>query len=354
MRKRRKTLFEDLMEMTAALPWWVGFALALIAYGVLHQVAVARAVVLPNVHGLSAAIPGQFFKTLAMLGQYLLPAAFGLGAVASLFARAKRRRLHAHVAGNGSGESLGDLSWHDFELLVGEAFRRRGYQVRERGGAAPDGGVDLELLKDGARYLVQCKHWKARKVGVSVVRELYGVLVADGAAGALVVISGVFTNEATAFARDKNLELIDGSRLTSLVAAAGAQASEPEPSPDAPLHGRPWAASRPRTQAGAFIAAALVVSGFLWLASADLRVERQPAPVAAKPTNAVRLPAAAVRPAPQAASDRWSRQQALEQAFEAQYKPPKGCENWASEAAMVACGNDYIKARRAFMADAAR
>jgi Restriction endonuclease len=34
-----------------------------------------------------------------------------------------------------------------------------------------DGGVDLGLTKDGQRYLVQCKHWLKRQVGVTVVRE---------------------------------------------------------------------------------------------------------------------------------------------------------------------------------------
>jgi Bacteriocin-protection, YdeI or OmpD-Associated/Restriction endonuclease len=34
-----------------------------------------------------------------------------------------------------------------------------------------DGGVDLGLTKDGQRYLVQCKHWRKRQVGVTVVRE---------------------------------------------------------------------------------------------------------------------------------------------------------------------------------------
>jgi len=354
-RKRRKTLFEDLMETTAALPWWVGFALAVATYLLLHPIATGPAAVSVQGHGLTAAIPGQFFKILATIGQYLLPAAFGLGSVASLLGRAKRRRLHAHVADDASGQSLSDMSWQDFELLVGEAYRRQGYQVREWGGAAPDGGVDLELLKDGARYLVQCKHWKDRKVGVSIVRELYGVLVADGAAGAFVVISGVFTNEAKAFARGKNIELVDGTSLTRLV-AAGPEASQSQPSPDVPLHGPSWANGRPRTQAGGFVAAVLVVFGFLWLASTDFQNspadKRQPAPVTAKPTRALRPPAAAVRTQPRPAPDRWARQQALEQAFEAQYKPPKGCDNWKSEAAMVACGNDYINARRAFMADA--
>jgi restriction system protein len=53
--------------------------------------------------------------------------------------------------------SIRALHWQEFEQLVGEAFRRQGYRVAERGGAAPDGGVDLVLLKDGKKTVVQCK-----------------------------------------------------------------------------------------------------------------------------------------------------------------------------------------------------
>jgi hypothetical protein len=34
-------------------------------------------------------------------------------------------------------------------------------------------------------FLVQCKQWRAFKVGVVVVRKLYGVMAAKGAAGGL-------------------------------------------------------------------------------------------------------------------------------------------------------------------------
>lgn len=41
---------------------------------------------------------------------------------------------------------------------------------------AADGGVGLELMKAGERYLVQAKHWRAKQVPVEVVRELAGVM----------------------------------------------------------------------------------------------------------------------------------------------------------------------------------
>ena len=49
------------------------------------------------------------------------------------------------------------MSWDQFELLIGEAFRQAGYQVINGGDVGPDGGIDVGLKKDGQQYLVQCK-----------------------------------------------------------------------------------------------------------------------------------------------------------------------------------------------------
>jgi restriction system protein len=75
------------------------------------------------------------------------------------------------------------MSWREFEQLVGEAFRQRGYQISENSGGGPDGGVDLVLRKGSEKWLVQCKQWRATQVGVVIVRELYGLIAAEGATG---------------------------------------------------------------------------------------------------------------------------------------------------------------------------
>ena len=116
-----------------------------------------------------------------------------------------------------SASVLNGMIWQEFEMLVGEAFRRRGYTVTETGGGGADGGVDLVLRKDGEKFLVQCKQWKAYKVGVTTIRELYGVMAAGGAVGGFVVTSGVFTQEAKSFAEGINIDLIDGSELTAMI-----------------------------------------------------------------------------------------------------------------------------------------
>ena len=117
--------------------------------------------------------------------------------------RRARQNLVTDVARSKATDALDGMSWREFEMLVGEGFRLQGYQVVETGGGGADGGVDLVLTKTGKnggeKFLVQCKQWRAFKVGVDVVRELYGVMAARGATGGFVVTSGRFTDEAVSF-----------------------------------------------------------------------------------------------------------------------------------------------------------
>jgi hypothetical protein len=54
-------------------------------------------------------------------------------------------------------EQLRSIDWFQFEKLVGLAYRNLGYQVTRRGGANPDGGIDLVIQKDDQRSAVQWK-----------------------------------------------------------------------------------------------------------------------------------------------------------------------------------------------------
>jgi restriction system protein len=145
---------------------------------------------------------------------------FLLGVFSAVRQRADRRLLDRH----GDVDAMRSLTWQEFERLVGEAYRRRGYSVVPMGGGGADGGVDLVLTKDGTS-LVQCKHWKAYRVGVKEVRELFGIVTAEKAKTGILITSGHFTDEAKAFAAGKPLELVDGHGLLRLV--QGVQASTP-------------------------------------------------------------------------------------------------------------------------------
>ena len=221
MARRRQNLAEDLIEVTSKLPWWIGVVVAIVAYVWLHSVATSEVTATAQPGQLGQLVTQNLFKTLASGGQYLLPFIFLVGAGLTALGRYKRRALHEQVASSPDRSALNDMSWQQFEALVGEAFRRKGYAVTETGGGGADGGVDLVLKKEGEAFLVQCKQWKAYKVGVTTVRELYGVMAAQGASGGFVVTSGVFTDEARAFAEGRNIELMDGRALHTLIRGVG-------------------------------------------------------------------------------------------------------------------------------------
>jgi restriction system protein len=102
---------------------------------------------------------------------------------------------------------------------VAEAYRRKGYAVEETGGGGPDGGIDL-VARKGGDFLVQCKHWKAYRVGVKEARELLGLVTAERAAGGILITSGGFTPDAQDFAERNSIELVNGPRLLQLVRLA--------------------------------------------------------------------------------------------------------------------------------------
>jgi restriction system protein len=122
-------------------------------------------------------------------------------------------------------KNIAEMSWREFERLVGEAFRQRGYTVTGFGNRGSDGGVDLALIKNGERFLVQCKHWRTQQVGVIVVRELNGVIAALGAHGGFLVTGGKFTQEAKEFAQNTKIELIDGKAFAELVGSVDVTSS---------------------------------------------------------------------------------------------------------------------------------
>lgn len=238
-RRKRSGLAEDLLELAALLPWWLCLLLAIVSYAVLHPYATAPVVLNAAPGQLGSMMNEAILKGLATGGQYILPIILVTGAAVSFLRRRKREALIQSVADNPSGSMLRDMSWQEFELLVGEAFRMRGYAVTERGGGGADGGVDIELRKGSEIFLVQCKQWRAYKVSVTVVRELYGVMAARGAAGGFVVTSGVFTSDAEVFARGRNIELIDGSILQTMIEQTkkgrpGERVLAPSPSRDGP------------------------------------------------------------------------------------------------------------------------
>jgi restriction system protein len=209
----------SILNELVRFPWWVSAGLAGVVYGV-------SIFVLPE-FTLSSPVLKNLPSGLARVGPFVSLLLLFVAAASAFFQFRKGKLLEQQTG----LDSVGELSWRQFESLVSEAFRRKGFLVLDNIEDGPDGGVDLRLRKNGQVVFVQCKHWKARIVGVKVVRELFGVMAAKNVKHGIVVTYGEFTSEASDFAKANSVELIDGPKLTQMIASvqqSGNMQAQPE------------------------------------------------------------------------------------------------------------------------------
>lgn len=202
---------ENIVTLLLLCPWWVNVGLAAVVYAALKLVVPHIEFQNPVFKGMAGVVP----KFAGVASIFLLLLA-GISAINS----ARKRELLNRQSGI---DSIRALSWKEFEELLAEAYRRQGYSVQENTAAGPDGGVDIVIAKDRNVYLVQCKHWRNSKIGVKVVREMYGLMVAEKAFGAIIATSGFFTQEAKNFAVGKPIDLVEGNQLVDLIRNAQGQ-----------------------------------------------------------------------------------------------------------------------------------
>ena len=115
---------------------------------------------------------------------------------------------------------INNMAGHQFESLIEELVKKMGFSIAERKLSA-DGGIDIlayshDMLFEG-KYVIQCKRY-IHKVPEPPVRDLYGVVHSINANKGILITNSTFTKAATEFAKDKQLELIDGIKLTALLA----------------------------------------------------------------------------------------------------------------------------------------
>jgi restriction system protein len=214
---------KHLLHELIGLPWWVSLVVAVIVFAAMRWL-------LPALAG-SSMILRQLSVGLRSYAWWFALPFLATAALAAARSFHRRRLLDDQVG----LESLRALSWQDFERLVGEAYRRQCYVVEEIGGSAPDGGIDLLMHRQGSKTIVQCKRWKTAQVGVSLIREFYGVMMSERAPSGIFVTTGTYTPDALDFARGKPLDLVDGEALAKLV--QGLQPTTPKQAvmPPAPL-----------------------------------------------------------------------------------------------------------------------
>jgi restriction endonuclease Mrr len=90
--------------------------------------------------------------------------------------------------------------------------------------ASGDGGIDVVAFSStpifSGKYIVQCKDW-TNPVGEPIIRDLFGVVISEGANKGILITTGKYTNAAYRFAEGKPIELIDGDELTRLLNREG-------------------------------------------------------------------------------------------------------------------------------------
>ena len=129
-RQRKSSPAEDLVDLVALLPWWAGVLSAAIMYLVLHSIA-SKPIATAVQPGQVGALVGQsLWKGLATAGQYVLPPICLIGAGISAWRRSHRIKLVDNVARSGAAQALDGMSWREFEMLVGEAFRLQGFRLQ--------------------------------------------------------------------------------------------------------------------------------------------------------------------------------------------------------------------------------
>ena len=131
------------------------------------------------------------------------------------------------------------IEWREFEQLVTESFRRRGYHTPDTARAA-DAGGDQILRRDRETYLLHCKYWRHAKVDVGALQALHKAMLARNVSGAFVVSFGRFGRDAVRFASAQHIQVIDGPALKQLLesmratlakaSAAPASATDTQPS----------------------------------------------------------------------------------------------------------------------------
>jgi restriction system protein len=209
-RRSKQSIVDDTFELLKGTPIWVGPILAVVVFAILRFVFPALIPVKQG--GIDA---GALWRPLFSMLSWVAASAVVVLWIMAEFWKLRNRHLLDSQTGLASIRSI---SWRDFERLVGEAYRRKGYMAEVVGTDAGDGGVDVRLHGHGQTVLIQCKQWKAYKVGVTTVRELLGVVVSENASQGIVVTSGRFTQEARTFARrNSQIILVDGPALAELI-----------------------------------------------------------------------------------------------------------------------------------------
>lgn len=112
--------------------------------------------------------------------------------------------------------SLRALSQDGYKALIGDLFRREGYEVLAAEGPDED-VIDLEIAARGKHWLVNTQLRHVDMVEVPPLMEMAKVVRQNNADGAFVFTDGQFQRRLESFAQANGLVLIDGDLMVNIV-----------------------------------------------------------------------------------------------------------------------------------------
>ena len=103
------------------------------------------------------------------------------------------------------------MSGRRFEMELAYLYGQLGYGVNLTP-VSGDKGIDIEMIKDGKKIIVQCKAHK-KPIGPHTARDLYGTLVNSKADKAILASTSGFTKGVMEFVVGKPIELVAVSEI---------------------------------------------------------------------------------------------------------------------------------------------
>lgn len=172
-------------------PWWVSFALM-------------GAIVLAA----GAFLPAEYF-IFGALGGFPI---FVVGCITAW----RQFRAPSSAQVDAMRAQVQTLSWKGFAALLTAHWQAKGYTVTP----ATHTGADLLLEQGGQATLVSARRWKAATHGLEPLRELHGAMQAcQITQGIYVLGEGTLSENASVFARDHGITLLQGDGLAGWLAS---------------------------------------------------------------------------------------------------------------------------------------
>lgn len=276
MGRKKQGIISDLIIVTSKFPWWVGISLAIISYFVLKNIGDTKVQPEYGIKNMGQTAGMQLFVTLSMMGKYIVPLVFLIGAADSAFNKKKRKQPRSYRISDclvplqdtrhvtvkvKQKKSLYDVSprknetarkivsensvaleilsalstnapikqpeshltrdlfnkieWYSFEQLCVRYYEAHSeVQEVKKTGAGADGGVDIKLQRNGETVLIQCKQRAhSKKIGVAIIREFFGTMVSNKVKYGVIISNTQFTEDAIAFGRSNGIDLVDGNEF---------------------------------------------------------------------------------------------------------------------------------------------